>query len=150
MLDEVGDVDVIRPRGGAPTSRAGFHWRMERLLGLESPFVRWWNESVLELGQQTGRGIDVVLGELVPYETAFSVEKVSRSLGVPWVADLQDPWALDEMWLYPSALHRLSDRARMRRTLRSATAVVMRLQIGGRTSDNGVPGVPTAAGRVDF
>src|SRR5581483_8005410 len=42
-----------------------------------------------------------------------------------WVAELQDLWALDEMWLYPSALHRLRDRARMRGTLRTAAAVVM-------------------------
>ncbi len=62
---------------------AGFQWRMERLLGLQSPFVRWWNESILEFGLQAGKGIDVILGELVPYETAFSVERVARSLGVP-------------------------------------------------------------------
>src|SRR5207244_13621932 len=46
-------------------------------------------------------------------------------LHVPWVADLQDPWALDEMWHYPSAVHRLADRRRMRRALGDASAVVM-------------------------
>src|SRR5581483_11474046 len=37
----------------------------------------------------------------------------------------QDPWVFDEMWLYPSALHRARDRRRMRRLLGTAAAVVM-------------------------
>ena len=48
----------------------------------------------------------------------------SRRLGIPWVADLRDPWALDEMMIYPTALHRARDAA-MRALLASAAAIVM-------------------------
>ena len=51
--------------------------------------------------------------------------QIAAALGTPWVADLQDPWALDEMWLYPSAAHRALDRRRMRALLRGADAIVM-------------------------
>jgi glycosyltransferase involved in cell wall biosynthesis len=43
---------------------------------------------------------------------------------IPWVADLQDPWALDEMWLYPTGIHRRRDLRRMRTQLSSASAIV--------------------------
>jgi glycosyltransferase involved in cell wall biosynthesis len=69
--------------------------------------------------------VDAVIGELIPYGTAGPVSELARRLRVPWIADLQDPWALDEMWLYPSAVHRLRDRRRMRSILRTADAVVM-------------------------
>ena len=48
-----------------------------------------------------------------------------RRLGVPWVADLGDPWALDEMMVYPTALHRRRELRRMRRRSASAAAIVM-------------------------
>jgi glycosyltransferase involved in cell wall biosynthesis len=66
-----------------------------------------------------------VYGSLVPYETAAPVARVAAKLHKPWVADLQDPWALDEMWLYPSGLHRRVDVRRMRQLLGRADAVVM-------------------------
>ena len=95
------------------------------MIGRRGVFVRWWIDSVKRFERAPGQEIDVILGELGPYETSFGVEKLAARLGVPWVADLQDPWALDEMRLYPTALHRLADRRRMRSTLRSAAAVVM-------------------------
>ena len=39
--------------------------------------------------------------------------------------DLEDPWALDEMLVYPTRLHRALERRRMGRVLRRAQAVVM-------------------------
>jgi glycosyltransferase involved in cell wall biosynthesis len=53
---------------------------------------------------------------------------LSRKLGKPWVADLGDPWALDEMMAYPSALHRRLDERRMARSLGTAAAIVMSTQ----------------------
>jgi glycosyltransferase involved in cell wall biosynthesis len=69
--------------------------------------------------------VDVVLCEFGSYSLAPSAIRVSRELGVPWVADLQDPWALDEMWLYPTGLHRRIDLRRMGRTLGDASAAIL-------------------------
>jgi glycosyltransferase involved in cell wall biosynthesis len=41
------------------------------------------------------------------------------------VADLRDPWALDEMSAYPSRVHLRLELARMRRRLRSASLLIM-------------------------
>ena len=125
MLAEVAAVEVVRTERPPPGPATDNAQRADRLLGRRSAFANWWVDSIVESGQAPGEGVDVILGELVPYETAFGVEQLARRLGIPWVADLQDPWALDEMWLYPSAAHRLADRARMRRTLRTAAAVIM-------------------------
>jgi glycosyltransferase involved in cell wall biosynthesis len=96
---------------------------LARLLGLRSKADRWWIDGAIAIGREAS--VDLVLGELVPYTTADAAATLARELGVPWVADLQDPWALDEMWQYPTALQRLADLRRMRKLLGSAAAIVM-------------------------
>jgi glycosyltransferase involved in cell wall biosynthesis len=126
LWDEVKDLEVFRVPGPAPPdTRSNVQRRLERLSGVTPRFNRWWVEVVERFAPTAGANVDVILAELVPYETAFAARRVAEKLGLPWIADLQDPWALDEMWLYPSAVHRLADRARMRKTLGRAAAVVM-------------------------
>jgi glycosyltransferase involved in cell wall biosynthesis len=124
LLAEVGGVDVVRVPGPPPVL-GPFEQRTNRILGRRGAFIQWWIDSIVRVGREHGDGVALVVGELGPYETAFGVAELARALGVPWVAELQDPWALDEMWLYPSVLHRAADRRRMRSVLRTAVAVVM-------------------------
>ena len=126
LLERVGSgVEVVRLAPPEPEPRDGLGRYVERAFGRDSRFEEWWVRGAFEAGLRLGRGADVILGELVPYPTAVAASRLSRELDVPWVADLQDPWALDEMWLYPTAVHRLRDRARMRRLLGTASAIVM-------------------------
>jgi glycosyltransferase involved in cell wall biosynthesis len=125
MLNEVGQVRVIRANGPEPAASQGLRRRVERFVGSGGAFTPWWTSAIVEQCRELNGEIDVILGELVPYETAIGVQKLAKALSVPWVADLQDPWALDEMWLYPSVIQRLADQRRMRSTLRTAAAVVM-------------------------
>ena len=103
----------------------GWRRRAERLLDIPSPFSRWWATGVAELGRAHGSDVDLIYGALVPYESAEATARLAREIGKPWIADLQDPWALDEMWIYPSGVHRCRDLGRMRRILNSADAVIM-------------------------
>jgi glycosyltransferase involved in cell wall biosynthesis len=125
LAAEIGDVEIHRVPGPEPLLSTGWRRRGERILGLETAFARWWTRGVLERGREIGRSVDVVLGELVPYLTGEPVARLAREAGVPWVADLQDPWALDEMWHYPTGLHRRRDLRTMRRVLGAADAIVM-------------------------
>jgi glycosyltransferase involved in cell wall biosynthesis len=126
LLGEIpASTDVQRVSGPEPPTSTGWRRRAERILGVPAPFDRWWARSVVARGRELGASTDVIFGELVPYTTAQPAAKLARILRKPWVADLQDPWALDEMWIYPSGLHRRRDRARMRALLRSAAAIVM-------------------------
>jgi glycosyltransferase involved in cell wall biosynthesis len=60
-----------------------------------------------------------------PYESSEAAARLSEIIGRPWVGDLADPWALDEMMIYPTAAHRASDLRRMRKVLRSAAAIAV-------------------------
>ena len=60
-----------------------------------------------------------------PYASARPVEELAAALNLPWIADLADPWALDEMQVYPSGIHGWLARREMRRVLRSSAAIVM-------------------------
>ena len=125
LLDEIADcADVRRISGPEPVQeglRASLEWR----LGLKTAHVRWWLDGVVRTGVAAGGDVDLVYASLIPYETAEAAAEIARRIGKPWIADLQDPWALDEMWLYPSAVHRAIDLRRMRRLLGSAAAIVM-------------------------
>ncbi len=117
--------EVHRVRGPEPAGNAGHRDAVTRLLMRPTPFVRWWQDGLFDTARSAGGGIDLVYGSIVPYESATAVARLAAELRKPWVADLQDPWALDEMWLYPTELHRRIDLGRMRRVLRQADAIVM-------------------------
>jgi glycosyltransferase involved in cell wall biosynthesis len=139
LLDEVRDTSVVRVKGPVPSSSEGIRATAERLVGKPGPFSSWWARSVETYAVDRGTKVDAIIGELIPYPTAFGVERLAHRLGVPWIADLQDPWALDEMWLYPSAVQRMIDRHRMRSTLRSAAAVVMNAPEAARRLQTAFP-----------
>lgn len=126
LVEEVGGaVKVLRVAGPEPPlSSPGWRGRAERVFDRGSPYTRWWVDGAVDVGRKAG-DIDLIFGELVPYSTSEAAARLSAELGVPWVADLQDPWALDEMWLYPTFVHQRRDENRMRRLLSSASAIIM-------------------------
>jgi glycosyltransferase involved in cell wall biosynthesis len=99
--------------------------RLERVLALPAWFGREFAERASILTSDLRGRVDVVLCEFGFYALGQSAVRLSREIGVPWVADLQDPWALDEMWLYPTGLHRRLDLRRMRKTLVDASTVIL-------------------------
>jgi glycosyltransferase involved in cell wall biosynthesis len=117
-----GDVEIHRVAAIEPTVDLS---RLDRIRDATSPLARWWNEQSVELGRRVGRDADVIYTSCAPYETAFAGARLARELELPWIADLEDPWALDEMRVPLSALHRAVDLRRMRRALASASAIVM-------------------------
>ena len=120
------DVEIHRVAGPIPAS-TGRAAALARRLDQPSPFERWWVDGATHVGLSVaGRdGIDAVYASMSPYESGRVAAAVAARLGVPWIADLRDPWALDEMREYPTALHRLRDLSRMRTVLGSAAAIVM-------------------------
>jgi glycosyltransferase involved in cell wall biosynthesis len=105
-----------------PPSATGWRSRADRWLGLQEPFFRWWEEG-LEAAAQHGPA-DLVYASMSPFESGAAAARIAARRGIPWVADLRDPWALDEMQVYASRLHRRLDRRRMSNLLRTAAAVV--------------------------
>src|SRR5581483_9289910 len=116
-----GAVDGCSSRAGAGAGRRD---RAERWLEIPPRWSRWWIDGVVELGREM-TDVDIIYAWMSPYESAVAATRLSAKLGRPWVADLGDPWALDEMTVFPSALHRQLELRRMRRLLGSAAAIVM-------------------------
>jgi hypothetical protein len=115
-------VEIHRVRASEPTVDLS---RIDRLLDRRSPLSQWWNEQSVRLAREVGADADAILVSCAPYETAFAGARLSALLGKPWIADLEDPWALDEMRVPLSAVHRAVDLRRMRRALATASGVVM-------------------------
>jgi glycosyltransferase involved in cell wall biosynthesis len=99
--------------------------QLERWLGVPSPWSRWWVDGASRLGTALGADVDLVYTWMQPYQTAAAGARLAEALGKPWVADLGDPWAFDEMIAYPTRFHRRRDVRRMRSLLGRAAAVVM-------------------------
>ena len=103
------------------------HWRtrMERGVGLSTAWERWWIRDSAALAESVAADSQLIYVWMQPYISAASGVLLSRRLGTPWVADLGDPWALDEMRIYPSRAHRWLDRRQMRTLLATASAIVL-------------------------
>jgi glycosyltransferase involved in cell wall biosynthesis len=117
-------VEVVRVPGPEPAPREGMRNRFERIARRDDDWVRWWQAGVMRLGADL-QGIDVIHTIMSPFSSAEPSARLARRLGIGWIADLGDPWALDEMMVYPTALHRQLEIRRMRRMLGTATAIVM-------------------------
>jgi len=118
-----GGTTIRRIRGEPPNPASPMRARVERWLGLQEAFFRWWEQGAEAAAQ--GETVDLVYASMSPFESGAAAARIAARLGVPWVADLRDPWALDEMQAYPSRLHRRRDLRRMKEVLASASAVVM-------------------------
>jgi glycosyltransferase involved in cell wall biosynthesis len=108
-----------------PETSSRWRGRAERWLGLSSRWATSWIAESAELGARVGQDTDLVYVWMQPYASADAGAALARTLGKPWVADLGDPWALDEMMVYPTALHRRARLREMRTKLASADAIVM-------------------------
>ncbi len=158
LLNRVPEgTEVHRVEGPEPTPRTGLAARLEGLSRPPAPWIRWWIEQSVRLGREVGAGADLVLASCLPYETALAGARLAAELGTPWVADLEDPWALDEMWAFPTGVHRRLELGRMRAALSSASAVVMAAPEAAVRLSRAMPelaapatGIPIGFERADF
>jgi glycosyltransferase involved in cell wall biosynthesis len=120
---EIGHADIRRVSESEP-DQTSWQIRREKWLGLHSHWSRWWIDGVVDAGRGLTDGIDVVIASVPPYQTAEAAMALSHELGCPWVADLRDHWAVDELMIYASGLHRRWDLRRMRKMLGTAAAVL--------------------------
>ena len=118
---------VRRVLGPEPPSSTGWRHRAERWLRVRDAWTKSWIKASTKLGIDAAREADVelVYAWMQPYPSGEAAAQIAAAIGRPWVADLGDPWALDEMMIYPTALHRTLERQLMRRVLGSAAAIVM-------------------------
>jgi glycosyltransferase involved in cell wall biosynthesis len=118
---------VRRLPGHEPASSTGWRHRAERWLRLRDPWTRRWINGSTHLAVEEARAanVDLVYAWMQPYASAEAAAQIAREIERPWIADLGDPWALDEMMIYPTALHRRLELRLMRRVLGSAAAIVM-------------------------
>jgi hypothetical protein len=113
----------IPPRGGG----VRFRRKLEELFGVESQFSKKWISSLISEGSRIceSEKPSVIYVSMSPFEGAKAAATLSKRYRIPWVADLRDPWALDEMQVYLSAAHRRLAKQKMSRWLQSASAVIM-------------------------
>ncbi|MCK1542459.1 glycosyltransferase [Bradyrhizobium sp. 160] len=116
----------------------------DRLLGLvgrSGRNSRAWIEACTNVGLQAGleNPPDLVYASLSPFESCPAAAFIAQAFGVPWVADLRDPWALDEMMVYSSRWHRAAEIRRMRRELSTARLIIMNTPEATRALKQAMP-----------
>jgi hypothetical protein len=110
-----------------PEPPHGVRWeaRLESWARMRARWTRWWRAHALSVAVRAGGEADVVHASVAPYSSAETAIAVARRLGKPLVMDFEDPWALDEMLVYPSRVHRRLALREMGRMLGAADAIVM-------------------------
>jgi glycosyltransferase involved in cell wall biosynthesis len=119
------EAEIVRAAGTEPARSTGLRCRAERWLRIEEGFSHWWVEGAVAAARPHAHGADLVYASMSPFETGRAAARIAAIAGKPWVADLRDPWALDDWLVFPTAPHRRLELRTMRRTLATAAAVVM-------------------------
>ncbi|TAE75323.1 MAG: hypothetical protein EAZ65_07050 [Verrucomicrobia bacterium] len=131
------DEELAREIGAAtPVRRVNLYERplggrllraTRELLGLRGQFGARWLAQVRGAGRKWCREHrpDLIFATMSPFDTAPGAAELAAEFGIPWVADLRDPWALDEWQIYPTRWHRMRVRREMERSLRSAALIIM-------------------------
>ncbi len=133
------NVQVHRVDGPPPPSVTRLSRRLDRWLALPTPFAKWWIRSATELGSLVSNGSQIILATMSPFESAEVASELSQRLRIPWVADLRDPWALDDIQIYPTLLHRKREMSRMAKVLSTASLVVMNTSEAARAVKAEIP-----------
>lgn len=112
---------------GSPPGREAASTRLTRILGRSTRRFRWWRDNALESGLRAGKdhGVRLVFVTASPFEGIESAVRIGRELQVPVIADLRDPWALDETIVYPTSLHRSRESRAMLSALSEVDLIVM-------------------------
>jgi glycosyltransferase involved in cell wall biosynthesis len=139
------EVTVHRLEGPEPPHGLRWEARLERWARIPARWRRWWAANLLRTAVPLGYEVELVRASLAPYAIGPAVVELARRAGKPLVLDLEDPWALDEMMVYPTRGHRLLELRKMRRVLAAADAVVMNTREAVRRV---VETFPELAGRV--
>ena len=117
--------EIVRIEGPEPPPSGAWRGRAQRTMRLPSSFSRWLEAGLTRTGATVAERVDLIYASMSPWETGDAAQRLSRRFGIPWVADLRDPWALDDWAVYPTGLHRRLELSRMRRLLGSAAAIIM-------------------------
>ncbi|MEZ6037325.1 MAG: glycosyltransferase [Planctomycetota bacterium] len=109
----------------AAPAKAPLSFRIRRKLRLHVDADEWaWAAAERAVQLARAERFDAVITTLSPYACYRVGERLQRELGLPWIADLRDPWALDAWRVYPSPVHAARDLGHLRRTLRTAAATI--------------------------
>jgi glycosyltransferase involved in cell wall biosynthesis len=84
-------------------------------------------EALLEAGERAihKHQPELIYVSLSPYEDAYVAARLAQKYHLPWVADLRDPWALDEFQVYHSRWHRMGRLRQMQSALQTASLIIM-------------------------
>lgn len=120
-------ISVYRVETNEPQDRKGISRKLQRILMLPRPFAKWWISSAIQAGQKAfiENSAKLIYATMSPFESADVASSLSSELGIPWVADLRDAWALDEIQDYPSRLHKKFVLMRMHKLLSTASVIIM-------------------------
>jgi glycosyltransferase involved in cell wall biosynthesis len=99
--------------------------RLRRMLRLHVDADEWVHAACQRAEQLAAeQPFDAVITTLSPYASYRIGARLQSQLGLPWLADLRDPWALDAWRIYPSPVHARVDLDRLRHTLTRADYVI--------------------------
>lgn len=159
LMSSIPDcVSIHRISGSVPQEVSRLRRRVKRWLAQPKEFSKWWIKSATELAANVARDEALIFATMSPFESGEIAGELSLRLHLPWVADLRDPWALDEMEYYPSALHRRLEMRKMERVLSTASLIIMNTSEAAaalrsafpRLRDQRIVSIPNGFDSADF
>jgi glycosyltransferase involved in cell wall biosynthesis len=139
---------VFSRRIASEEARSRFEPRDDSLLpwieGAEIERIDWeggdpdrpnrWEEALVErlAAVHARRPFDLVLGTAPPYRMSAVTRRAAERLGLPYVIDLREPWALDGIRDFRSVFQQRKALQAMRESLAPASGIIVQTEVARR------------------
>jgi glycosyltransferase involved in cell wall biosynthesis len=133
------NVPVHRLATPLPPPKSIFQEKLRAWCRLSTTFSEWWASGVVDTAISVFQGQRAIVATMSPFESAAPAGILAKHFDIPWIADLRDPWALDEMQVFPSALHRWIETAKMERLLSTAEVIIMNTPEAAKELQTSIP-----------
>ncbi len=128
LLGEIpADIPIYRVQSLPPSQGKKLTRKLHKWFMIPNSFSKWWVNSAIKIGEKAclDNNVKLIYASMSPFESAKVAIYLSNKFDIPWIADLRDPWALDEMQVYPSYLHRKVELLKMHSSLLSTSVIIM-------------------------
>lgn len=129
LMNDINGIKIVRMPVNkfAMVKRKFYSFKLIKIIPHSEASFEWWLKSALETCEKLLKTekFDLIYTTACPFSAAKLGKLLASRFHIPWILDLRDPWAIDDIKDFPTYFHYLIDKHAMKKACEKAAAVIM-------------------------